>query len=134
MHCRTNKALIRITQPLHDLRILAVEECKLIGDEAITAIVDQCPYLQRVYLPSTHITDTSLTLLGTKLILLTHVNVSHCHHISEVGVDTLLKHCKTLKHLDINECYNVVGNFDIPFANEQESEDEWEDLDDEEEV
>lgn len=136
---RTNDALRKITEPLHDLRVLSVNQCELINDKAITALVKQCPYLQQLYLGSTHISDNSLTLIATKLILLTHLHLPGCIHISEVGVEVLTRECKTLQHFDITDCYNVVGNFDISSRITDEtnravtiqSEDEWEDIDEE---
>ncbi|CAO3618979.1 unnamed protein product [Mucor hiemalis] len=135
----TNDALRKITEPLHDLRVLSVNQCELINDKAITALVKQCPYLQQLYLGSTHISDNSLTLIATKLILLTHLHLPGCIHISEVGVEVLTRECKTLQHFDITDCYNVVGNFDISSRITDEtnravtiqSEDEWEDIDEE---
>jgi hypothetical protein len=110
---RTNKALIKITEPLHDLRVLSVDQCESIGDEAIEQLVNQCPYIQELYLGSTHITDTAINLLATKLILLTHLFMSGCEYITEIGIKTLIRECKTLRHFDIKDCFNVVGDFDI---------------------
>lgn len=140
---RTNKALKKITKPLHDLRVLSVDQCKMIGDDAIEALVVQCPYIQELYLGSTHITDKALNLIATKLILLTHLHMPGCESITEVGINTLTRECKTLQHFDIKDCYNVVGDFGIellPFAladtptdliDIQIEDDEWEDMDSE---
>lgn len=137
LYFRTNKALIRLTKPLHDLRVLSVDQCLLIGDTAITALVDHCPYIQQLYLGSTSITDKSLDIIAKKLILLTHLYMPSCSRISEKGLDTLIRECKTLQHFDIRECYNVVGNFgeargqvnnDPDRSATIQSEDEWEDI------
>jgi hypothetical protein len=109
---RTNKALIKITKPLHDLRVLSVDQCEMIGDDFIEALVVQCPYIQELYLGSTHITDSSVNLLATKFILLTHLHMPGCELITEVGIKTLIRECKTLKYFDIKDCFNVVGDFD----------------------
>lgn len=137
---RTNKAIKRITRPLHDLRILSLDQCALIGDEAIESLVTHCPYIQKLYLGGTHITDKSLTILATKLILLTHLFMPGCEKISEEGINILTKECKTLQYVDIRECYNVVGHVNIPSiaasASDNMSEndqDVWEDTDDEDE-
>lgn len=132
---RTNKTLKKITKSLHDLRILSLDQCKMIGDEAIETLAVQCPYLQELYLGSTHITDKALQLLATKFILLTHVFMPGCEHISEQGVSVLTTECKTLVHIDIRDCYNVVGNFEVPNTVQNTdalntSDDAWEDTED----
>lgn len=104
--------MIKITKPLHDLRVLSVDQCESISDAAITQLVTSCPYIQELYLGSTHITDNSINLLATKLILLTHLHMPGCEYITEIGIKTLLRECKTLKHFDIKDCFNVVGDFD----------------------
>lgn len=110
----------------------------MIGDTAITALVNHCPYIQQLYLGSTSITDKSLDIIAKKLILLTHLYMPSCSRISEKGLDTLIRECKTLQHFDIRECYNVVGNFgealgqvnnDPDRSATIQSEDEWEDID-----
>ncbi|KAI8061391.1 hypothetical protein BDF21DRAFT_429433 [Thamnidium elegans] len=131
----TNKTLKKITKPLHDLRILSLDQCTMIGDEAIETLVVQCPYLQELYLGSTHITDKALQLLATKFILLTHVFMPGCEYISEQGVSVLTTKCKTLVYIDIKDCYNVVGHVDIPNMLQNtdtlnNSDDAWEDTDD----
>ncbi|GAA5811980.1 hypothetical protein MFLAVUS_005427 [Mucor flavus] len=131
----TNKTLKKITKSLHDLRILSLDQCKMIGDEAIETLAVQCPYLQELYLGSTHITDKALQLLATKFILLTHVFMPGCEHISEQGVSVLTTECKTLVHIDIRDCYNVVGNFEVPNTVQNTdalntSDDAWEDTED----
>lgn len=110
----------------------------MIGDDAIEALVVQCPYIQELYLGSTHITDDALHLIATKLILLTHLYMPGCESITEVGINTLTSKCKTLQHFDIKDCYNVVGDFgiglvDTPIADTQIEDDEWEDMDSEDE-
>ncbi|KAL9543806.1 hypothetical protein MBANPS3_007934 [Mucor bainieri] len=143
----TNKALIQITKPLHDLRVLSVDQCELIGDESVEALVNSCPYIQELYLGSTHITDNALNLIATKFILLTHLHLPGCEYISEMGVDKVTSECKTLRYIDLQDCYNVLGEIpilhgallgantrpDIPLVFED---DQWEDIDedDEEEV
>ncbi|GAN06206.1 conserved hypothetical protein [Mucor ambiguus] len=140
----TNKALIKITKPLHDLRILSVDQCELIGDESIEALVNNCPYIQELYLGSTHITDNSLNLIATKFILLTHLHLPGCEYISEIGVDKVTSECKTLRYIDLQDCYNVLGERtfqqdtlsganarpDIPLIFED---DQWEDIDEDDE-
>lgn len=137
---RTNKALIKITKPLHDLRILSVDQCELIGDDSIEALVNNCPYIQELYLGSTHITDNSLNLIATKFILLTHLHLSGCEYISEIGVDKVTSECKTLRHIDLQDCYNVLGEINAPqihafFEDTQRhipstfEDDQWEDID-----
>lgn len=133
----------KITKPLHDLRVLSLDQCKMISDDAIETLVVQCPYIQELYLGSTHITDRSLNWIATKLILLTHLYLPGCEHISEAGISILITQCKTLQHFDIKDCYNVVGDFGIeqlrmgsdegPSIDNQVEEDEWEDMDSEDE-
>ncbi|OAD08471.1 hypothetical protein MUCCIDRAFT_105438 [Mucor lusitanicus CBS 277.49] len=139
-----NKALIKITKPLHDLRVLSVDQCELIGDESIEALANNCPYIQELYLGSTHITDNSLNLIATKFILLTHLHLPGCEYISEIGVDKVTSECKTLRYIDLQDCYNVLGERtfqqgtlfgvntrpDIPLVFED---DQWEDIDEDEE-
>ncbi|KAL9539807.1 hypothetical protein PS6_011044 [Mucor atramentarius] len=136
----TNKALIKITKPLHDLRILSVDQCELIGDESIEALVNNCPYIQELYLGSTHITDNSLNLIATKFILLTHLHLPGCEYISEIGVDKVTSECKTLRYIDLQDCYNVLGERTFPQGPLFESntqpntqlefeDDQWEDID-----
>ncbi|KAG2210861.1 hypothetical protein INT47_000015 [Mucor saturninus] len=139
----TNKVLKRIIRPLHDLRVLSLDQCTLIGDEAIETLVVQCPYIQELYLGSTHITDKALHWIATKLILLTHLYLPGCENITEAGISTLTTQCKTLQHFDIKDCYNVVGDFGIeqlrmgldetPVLSNPVEEDEWEDMDSEDE-
>ncbi|KAI8971637.1 hypothetical protein BDF20DRAFT_885502 [Mycotypha africana] len=143
----TNKALARITERLHDLRLLSLDQCELIGDEAVCALAANCPYIQDLYLGSTQITDNALYLLSAQFILLTHLHVPYCERITEAGVNKLISECKTLKYLNIRDCYNVVGVDMLPQStdrrtsmlaagtlNDEEDDDEWTDLDDEEEM
>jgi hypothetical protein len=123
-----------------------VDQCETIGDDAIEEVIINCPYLQELYLGSTHITDNSLNLIATKLILLTHLYIPGCEYITEIGVNKVVHECKTLQHIDIADCYNVVGTFGRSrlrsslnirgrFEFEFEffrDEDQWEDVDDEE--
>ncbi|KAI8636233.1 hypothetical protein BD408DRAFT_377197 [Parasitella parasitica] len=140
----SNKALIRITKPLHDLRILSVDQCELISDESIKALVDNCPYIQELYLGSTHITDNALNLIAMKFMLLTHLHLPGCEYISEIGVDKVTRECKTLRYIDIQDCYNVLGSNDLlqpasrsnrveTHRGNSDEEDQWEDIDEEDE-
>ena len=110
--------------------------------------MDSCPYIQELYLGSTHITDNSLNLIATKFILLTHLHLSGCEYISELGVHKVTRECKTLRHIDIKDCYNVLGetglhalsarfNIELPrpfmFTSDLHEDDQWVDVDEEEE-
>jgi hypothetical protein len=48
-----------------------------------------------------------------------------CEKISEVGLRALTEECKTLKHFDIKDCYNIVGDF-RQLISDNEYEDEYE--------
>jgi hypothetical protein len=90
-----------------------VDQCETIGDDSIEQVIENCPYLQELYLGSTHITDNSLNLIATKLILLTHLYIAGCRYVSEIGVNKVIRECKTLQRLVIKDCSNVVGDFGL---------------------
>lgn len=130
--------LLKITKPLNDLRLLSVNQCDHIGDDGVEGLIKNCPYIQELYLGGTRITDNSLNLLSTKLILLTHLHIPGCENVSEIGINKIIRDCKTLRHLDCRDCFNVVGQIEtIPFQNneqpsiEVDEEDEWTDLEEE---
>lgn len=130
--------LLKITKPVNDLRILSLNQCTHIGDEGIEGLIVNCPYLQELYLGETRITDNSLNLLATKLILLTHLYLPGCENVTELGINKVIRDCKTLRHIDCRDCYNVVGVESIPedrqaldVLQSEEFDDEWEDLEDE---
>ncbi|KAI8092234.1 uncharacterized protein B0P05DRAFT_525369 [Gilbertella persicaria] len=120
----TDKALDRITRPLHELRILSIDRCELIGDESIRFIVNHCPDLEELHLGSTRITDNGLNVMADGLYGLTHLYMPSCQHITEKGLNHIMSSCKQLHHLDIKDCYNVVGEFR---QQQQHDDDAWTD-------
>ncbi|CEG84553.1 hypothetical protein RMATCC62417_18337 [Rhizopus microsporus] len=126
----SNNALREIIKPLGDLRILGLDDCLLLGDVAVEAIVNSCPFIVELGLSSTHIRDKSLFLIAKHLVHLERVYLSSCDHITEVGIKALLDGCKKLKHFDVRDCYNIVGEFHQPVDSDS---DEYIDEDDSEE-
>lgn len=126
-----------------DLRILSVNQCESIGDDGVEEVIKNCPYIQELYLGETRITDTSLNSLATKLVLLTHLHIPGCENVTEIGINKVIRECRTLRHLDCRDCFNVVGQLErIQGDHEEEEEegvvqvlggeeeDEWTDLED----
>lgn len=131
-----------------------MDQCETIGDHSIEQVVVNCPYLQKLYLGSTHITDNSLNAIANNLILLTHLHVRGCEYITEIGVNHVVRKCKTLQDIDIKDCYNVLGSFGpnilhlltgesdrtpvplnmISAEMDTSNVDQWEDTDDEEDL
>lgn len=108
----TNTILSDLTAPLPDLRILSVASCPHIGDHGIQALITHCPYLQEIYLGSTLVSDDSLALLA-QMKLLEHISLRNCQRVTETGMKALTK-LKTLKSLDIKDCFNVVWASPLP--------------------
>ncbi|OBZ87783.1 F-box/LRR-repeat protein 7 [Choanephora cucurbitarum] len=123
----TNMVFREMTAPLHDLRILSVASCSLVGDDAMIDLPKHNPYLQEIYLGSTQVSDQTLELL-TQMKLLTHVSLKDCQQVTERGVEILMN-LKTLKSLDIEDCYNVLGDHPIPVIVDDEIDDLWIDID-----
>ncbi|KAI9269834.1 hypothetical protein BY458DRAFT_510564 [Sporodiniella umbellata] len=113
--CRklTNKRLIESIKSLPELRFLYVENCKLIDDQSVKAILSYCPLLEEIQLGATGITDSSLFLLS-QMHHLTQLEIPNCEKITESGVRYILDKSPALKHFDIRDCYNVVGEFGDP--------------------
>jgi hypothetical protein len=108
-----------------NLRSVRFDGCPQLSDDAVLAIAEHCPLLERVaftasvsdaavvklaescaelryvYLNKTQVGDAGLTALATHLVRLEQLYLYDSPHVTMRGVRALAKHCRRLTHLGL---------------------------------
>ena len=82
--------LIRFLGACGGLEDLAVQGCKMVGDEALVESIGKLHLLRSINLSATQITDRALQLIGHQCRRLLHVCLSDCGHVTDIGIIALL--------------------------------------------
>ncbi|XP_055531449.1 uncharacterized protein LOC129722187 [Wyeomyia smithii] len=109
---------------LSRIRILRLNGCVKISDAGLTGVelqraaidiwdsqqtfsIDMLRGLQELQISGCFkVTDFALKQ-SFQLLELTEVNLSHCVHITEEGIDAMVRNCPSLESIDLSDCYHI---------------------------
>uniref|UniRef100_A0A1B6MTR3 F-box/LRR-repeat protein 15-like leucin rich repeat domain-containing protein n=1 Tax=Graphocephala atropunctata TaxID=36148 RepID=A0A1B6MTR3_9HEMI len=90
------------------LQVLDVASCTNLTDEAATSLATLA-HIRALGLANTYIGDNALASLGEGVcsLSLTELNLTNCVKITDVGINSVVKACKTLSMLTFSGCPKV---------------------------
>ena len=91
------------------LRVLDLQRCLELNDDALMAVIQACPRLNELDLSSCEeISDrTVVALAETYGPMLRCLNLSKCAQVTDVGISALARHCHRLRKLWLYNCVRV---------------------------
>ncbi|ORX54418.1 hypothetical protein DM01DRAFT_1304991 [Hesseltinella vesiculosa] len=92
-----------------------------VNDQVVEKWVTDHPDLLELDLSSCQITDASIYTIGNHCSKLVDLDLSGCEHISEDGIRHLTRHCQHIRHVNLQDCFNVVLDDDeVPDRSDDE--------------
>lgn len=114
----TDNAVIAIATAAKCLRSLVLSFCCALTDVSVEVLALGCPALESLDLAfcGSAVSDMSLSTLALHLLELRWLSVRGCVRVTKPGVDNvlLISGNNNLRHLDISQCKNVVGEVQGP--------------------
>ena len=88
------------------LRHVDLRKHSKVGDAGVSALATHCPHLKQVDLTDSRITDGGLQLLLERCALV-ELSLWGCESVTDGGLKAIVRHGRSLKHLDISFCSSV---------------------------
>ncbi|TPX33504.1 hypothetical protein SmJEL517_g03665 [Synchytrium microbalum] len=107
----TDVGLVVMVKATRNLGTLEVAGCRLLTDVAVTTVATNCPRLHHLDLEEcVQVTDNALITVSAHLNnTLQAISLSYCDAITDEGALSLLRQCRYLEHLELDNCSRITN-------------------------
>jgi hypothetical protein len=114
----SDESVAFLAKKCRKLRSVCLHECELVTDEAIRAIANSCPDLEKLDLGglsrideygtsfSGNITDESFLIVGQKCSKLVYISITH-NIVTDIGIAALARGCPQLGSFSAHHCPSI---------------------------
>ena len=106
-----DEVLVVVCRQFHgNLRILEIPNCVWITGEGLVDVAALLTNLTHLDISGTSISDVELALFVETCTQITSINISKCRKVTDIGIMQIVKACRNIKRLILNESTAYSGN------------------------